>query len=54
MVLGLGEMRLAPRDFWALSLCEWRALTVARFGAAVPALTRAGLHALMRNHPDDR
>lgn len=52
MALGLGDLRLAPGDFWALSLCEWRALVEARFGCPAPALTRARLDALIRMYPD--
>jgi hypothetical protein len=41
---------LAPRDFWALSLPEWRALLNPR--DAVPGLRRAELEHLMRAFPD--
>jgi len=50
MALGLGRLRLAPRDFWALSLPEWRAM-LAPFRAA-PSLTRGGLDDLMKAYPD--
>jgi uncharacterized phage protein (TIGR02216 family) len=52
MALGLGRLRLAPRDFWALSLSEWRALVDGRFGRAAPAMTRRDLDALMKAYPD--
>lgn len=52
MRLGLGRLRLAPRDFWAMSLGEWRALIEGHFGVAAPAMTRAGLEALMKVYPD--
>lgn len=45
-------MRLAPADFWALSLVEWRALCAARFPAAAAGLGRADLTRLMKEHPD--
>jgi uncharacterized phage protein (TIGR02216 family) len=47
-------MGLSPRDFWALSLPEWRALTgafAARHGVAAP-LARADLESLMKAYPD--
>ena len=40
---------IPPAAFWRLSLAEWRALTA---GDAAPALDRAGLDALLRQHPD--
>ncbi|MBN9588100.1 MAG: phage tail assembly chaperone [Alphaproteobacteria bacterium] len=52
MVLGLGRLRLRPRDFWALSLCEWRALVEGHFGRAAPPMTRGDLDALMKAYPD--
>ena len=42
-------MKLAPRDFWSLSLREWRALTA---GARPRALAHAELETLMKEHPD--
>ncbi|MBV9548270.1 MAG: phage tail assembly chaperone [Alphaproteobacteria bacterium] len=44
-------MGLSPRDFWALSLPEWRALCEARFPAP-PSLGRGALDQLMMQHPD--
>jgi len=41
-----------PRDFWALSLPEWRALCDARFPKAQAPLTRGGLDALLSHYPD--
>ena len=40
---------IPPAAFWRLSLAEWRALTA---GDAPPSLDRAGLDALLRQHPD--
>jgi hypothetical protein len=45
-------MRLAPRDFWALSLPEWRALCEARFPPAPAVLSRGGLDELLCLYPD--
>ncbi len=44
-------MRLSPRDFWALSLPEWRALCEVHFPQA-PALNRGGFDELLSLHPD--
>ena len=52
MALGLGRLRLAPRDFWALSISEWRALALGHFGRAQPAMTRGDLSALMKAYTD--
>jgi uncharacterized phage protein (TIGR02216 family) len=46
----LGQLRLAPRDFWALSLPEWRALLNPK--GVMPSLARADLETLMKAHPD--
>jgi len=46
---------LSPNDFWALSLCEWRAL-LAELGQGEgegAALNRAGLERLRAAFPDD-
>jgi len=37
------------RDFWGLSLREWRALTAP---PGVDALSRAGLNAMLERFPD--
>ena len=52
-VLRLGALRfgLPPREVWALSLGEWRALAAPR--DALAPLTRADLDALLLLHPDD-
>lgn len=50
MRFGLGELRLAPRDFWAMTLPELRAAIGAR--GAQPAPTRDALDELMRRFPD--
>jgi uncharacterized phage protein (TIGR02216 family) len=43
-------LRLKPRDFWALSLPEWRAMLNPQRSA--PSLARADLETLMKAHPD--
>jgi Phage tail assembly chaperone protein, TAC len=49
-------MGLRPRDFWAMSLPEWRAACAgfsARFGRRrVPPLGRAELAQLIETYPD--
>ncbi len=40
---------IPPRDFWRLSLAEWRALTA---DDGPQPLGRTGLEALLREHPD--
>lgn len=47
-------MRLPARDFWALSLPEWRALCAARFPQAATPMTRRDLDTLLSSHPDTR
>ena len=48
-------MRITPRDFWAMSLCEWRACLRGfqnmRGPRAVP-LARHELEDLMERYPD--
>jgi hypothetical protein len=45
-------MGVRPRDFWALSLPEWRALCDARLPAARAGLNRNTLDQLLLLHPD--
>jgi uncharacterized phage protein (TIGR02216 family) len=45
---------MRPRDFWALSLKEWRALVEGRLGSSAPSLGRAELTALMKVYPDGK
>jgi hypothetical protein len=45
-------MRLSPRDFWALSLPEWRALCEARSPHQRAPLNRGDLDILLKEHPD--
>lgn len=50
MRLGLGRLRLTPREFWALTPREF--LVMAGREAATAPMTRAGLEALTRAYPD--
>ncbi|MBE3639734.1 rcc01693 family protein [Mangrovicoccus algicola] len=50
MRAGLCELRLRPRDFWALTPAELE-LMLGR-DAAMPTMNRAGLEALARRFPD--
>ena len=53
MVLGLGALSLAPRDFWGMTPAELEAAIEGAFGRA-PAVpfSRADFEALMRAYPD--
>jgi uncharacterized phage protein (TIGR02216 family) len=48
---GLGVFRISPRDFWSLSLREWRALIDARAQRAA-ALSRGEFAKLAARYPD--
>lgn len=56
MAVGLGQLRLAPRDFWAMTISEMRAAQrgmAGRIGkAGRRGMTRARLHELMQRFPD--
>ncbi len=56
MAAGLGTLRLAPSEFWAMTLRELDAALRGAFGLAMvgSAPTRADLDALMVAHPDTR
>jgi len=51
MRLGLGELRLRPRDFWAMTPVEF-ALFSGRDLAGRGPMTRLSLDALERRYPD--
>lgn len=54
MGFGLGVLRLAPRDFWAMTPRELTAAHQGLCGPPPPApLGRARLAALMAQFPDD-
>jgi uncharacterized phage protein (TIGR02216 family) len=50
MRLGLGVLRLSPREFWAATPRE---IAAAFSGARREAMGRAGLAALMQRFPDE-
>jgi uncharacterized phage protein (TIGR02216 family) len=52
MRLGLHELRLTPREFWALTPMELLVMS-GRDTGALP-MTRDGLAALSRLYPDNR
>jgi uncharacterized phage protein (TIGR02216 family) len=54
MAVGLGLLRLSPREFWAMSLPELQAASEALFGPspAAPPMSREKLEELMRAFPD--
>ena len=53
MQLAFGTLRLAPRDFWAMTPREFSAAVRGAFGSALQEpLGRDGLRALMGRYPD--
>lgn len=54
MAFGLGILRLAPRDFWSLSLPELNAAVAGASGIAWTGepITKSDLGALMDRFPD--
>jgi len=52
MGFGLGVLRLAPRDFWAMTPRELTAAMEAILGPAALPLDRAGFEALRARFPD--
>ena len=48
MELGLGVLRLSPKDFWAATPRE----IAAAFGGPAPALARSSFEDLMKKYPD--
>jgi uncharacterized phage protein (TIGR02216 family) len=49
MAHGVGRLRIAPSEFWRMSLREWRAV-LGQGGQS--ALSRAELEVLLKEHPD--
>ncbi|MCW8843791.1 MAG: phage tail assembly chaperone [Rhodobacteraceae bacterium] len=49
--IGLHGLRLRPEAFWALTPVELQIMLGQ--GATAPSLTRQGLDALLKAHPDD-
>ena len=54
MQLGLGLLRLPPRDFWAMTPRELEAALSAYCHAPAARLERTALEALMMRFPDGR
>ncbi|MFT5506991.1 MAG: putative phage protein (TIGR02216 family) [Hyphomicrobiaceae bacterium] len=52
MAFGLGELRLAPRDFWAMTPRELAAAVEASANPGTAPPTRAELADLMTTYPD--
>ena len=53
MAIGLGVLRLSPRDFWSMTLLELAAASRgARGGGIEEALARDTLAELMLSYPD--
>ncbi|HMM15370.1 MAG TPA: phage tail assembly chaperone [Parvibaculum sp.] len=54
MEIGLGRLRLAPQDFWRMTLAELAAAArgVGLAHARVSAIRRTDLEALTRRFPD--
>lgn len=50
MRCGIGDMRLKPNEFWALTPAEFLLMT--GMAAGPEPLRRAGLDALMKHYPD--
>lgn len=48
MHMGLGVLRLSPKEFWAATPRE----IAAAFGGPAPTLPRANLEELMKRYPD--
>lgn len=51
MQIGLGQLRLSPKDFWALSLRELNAM-IGAYRPVFNGLNRQTLNALMQAYPD--
>lgn len=52
MELGLGHLRLSPRDFWAMTLPELSAALGGSDLGRAQAITRQSLASLCRTYPD--
>lgn len=53
MRVGLGVLRLSPRDFWSMSLPEFQAACEGLFGPAAGPPPRQRLDELMQLFPDE-
>jgi uncharacterized phage protein (TIGR02216 family) len=54
MELGLGQLRLAPRDFWAMTLPELSAAAAALNTKSLETMTRGRLNSLAATFPDSQ
>jgi len=52
MRIALRELRLAPKDFWALTPAEFLVLRGLDGGCPGTSMDRAGLEELIRRYPD--
>ncbi|MBW3098666.1 phage tail assembly chaperone [Pseudohoeflea coraliihabitans] len=52
IAFGLGRLRLAPKEFWALSYPEFLALTGSISVAKAAPLSRVDLEKLLQTYPD--
>ena len=52
MAVGFGRLRLAPRDFWAMTPRELAAAIEGLTGRLTTPLDRAALDGLMQRYPD--
>lgn len=52
MTVGLGLLRLSPKDFWAMSPREFERAAASVLPQAGPAMRRGELGALMKAFPD--
>ncbi len=53
MAFGFGRLRLAPRDFWAMTPRELAAAVEGVAGPIPMPLDRDALDALIRRYPDE-
>ena len=52
MTVGLGILRLAPRDFWCMTPRELAHALAPLAPTSAPPIARAGLVAMMQRFPD--
>ena len=52
MTIGLGLLRLSPKDFWAMSPREFERAAAVVLPEAMPAMRRGELGVLMKAYPD--
>jgi uncharacterized phage protein (TIGR02216 family) len=53
MAFGLGRLRLAPNDFWRMTLRELSAAAEGVNGVRAPPMARGALEQLMKRFPDE-